>query len=296
MNKAIKIGLFLVIIGIVAFVVYAIIDEKFPNFTNEDFTLVEKTYASDRFTSFSVDLINQEVIIGPSDNNEIKIKYYESEKTYINVTEGEAVLEMEGVNERVFFGLLYGLSYLASPEYSRYYLYLPTDSTYDIDLSTDNGSITFSDYNPAGAVTLGSQNGEIEIENITSSGSINATTSNGRITVTDTTSSGDIYLSTSNGRVILTDVTGSHIECESQNGDIEGSNIQFTDLECETSNGSIDLSVDVAFADFYLKMATTNGHYTLNGDRTTQNAFNTSIEQMIDLKTSNGNIEINFAE
>ena len=115
MNKYIKIGLFLIIIGIVAFVVVAVLNDSFPKFADEEFTLVEKTYAKDRFEDLTIDLINQQVIIEPSETDELYIKYYDSERLYINVTEGEQILEMESVNERFPFNFLYSIAYVISP-------------------------------------------------------------------------------------------------------------------------------------------------------------------------------------
>jgi len=296
MNKYIKIGLFLIIIGIVAFVVVAVLNDSFPKFAVEEFTLVEKTYAKDRFEDLTIDLINQQVIIEPSETDELYIKYYDSERLYINVTEGEQILEMESVNERFPFNFLYSIAYVISPEYTKFYLYLPADTTYDIDLETDNGRITISDYLEAGTLSLETSNGEIRLENVTATGTISLDTSNGRITLDNASSLENISMSTSNGRISLEDVTAERIDCDSLNGDVIGTNLVFADLDVSTSNGSVDISLSRAFADYYLKMSTVNGHYTLNNERTSQNAFNTSADNTIDLRTSNGNIAIDFSE
>lgn len=295
MNKVIKIGLFLIIVGLVAFVVYSVLDERFPAFADEEFTLVEREYAKDRFTDIATDLINQQVIILPSDNENIVIKYYDSEHLYITVDEGDAVLTLTGVSERTFFGFFTGWSYLVSPEYARFYLYLPAE-TYALDLTTANGKISMSDYLHATTVKLESSNGDIVLADVDVAGPISLRTSNGKITLTNVEATGDLTLKTSNGKVVLTDVVAEDIDCESLNGNIEASRAEFAALDARTSNGSITITIVGAFEDFYLKMITTNGKYYLNGERTQQNAFNTSAAILVDLQTANGNIAVNFTE
>ncbi|MBU0997175.1 MAG: DUF4097 domain-containing protein [Firmicutes bacterium] len=296
MNKMLRIGLAVILIGIGMVVIFAIASgEDFFTYFNGDttFTYVEKTYASDDFEVLNVSLKNKSVYILPSTDDQVKITYYENETDYITYDLDGMTLDVE--NEVEWVANIFNFNFFIEPDYFKLYLYLPESMELDLDLGTSNGLITISDLTDFGVLKLASSNGEITLDGIESSGNMTLYTSNGTIDVTNSITLGNAKFTTSNGKILVNGLEASLVDLHTSNGKIDCSNMTSDDIELSTSNGNIILNVPGAFEDHYLKMSTVNGNYYLNGDEVVTNSYHDSASKRIDCSTSNGNVSVNFS-
>ncbi len=296
MYKLIKIGLALIIIGFIVSIGFGIVSGASFNsyFGDEDFTYVEKTYAADDFSGFDFDLSNKAVIILPSESGNVDIKYYDSDLNWIEVDEtgNELILQSDG---EWYANMVVNFSLFSLTKYSEFYLYIPVSEHYDITIDSSNGAISLDNYLSAGELNFDTSNGAINLTNVESEDFIDLKTSNGRVTLINVETTNEISADSVNGRITLEDVIALSIDVNTSNGSIVGSGLETSNFDAHTSNGNIELTFVGSFADYHLRMSTSNGSYYLNNQKVTTNNYNTDKNNEIQLDTSNGNIKANFS-
>ncbi|MBN2504194.1 MAG: DUF4097 family beta strand repeat protein [Bacilli bacterium] len=295
MNRTLTMGLILILIGTALSFTFGITSEgSFETyFGGEEFTYTELSYSADDFTGFDISLKNKAVTILPSTTGNIEIKYYETEKNWVDVDSDGATLMLDNDTEW-YYNLILWFNIFRLNKYMQFYLYLPTDTSYDINLATSNGDVDLNDL-IENHVSLSSSNGDINLTEASINGEFNATTANGRIILDSVDISEEAELFTSNGQIKLDDVTVPNIDLSTSNGKIIVSGITADVVHAETSNGDIEISVEGSLAEYHLVMATSNGSYYLNGVKVTANVYNTDQSKRIDAESSNGDVEIEFS-
>ncbi len=297
MNRIFKAGLILVIIGFVSSIVFGVLaGEEFPAyFGNEEYEYTELTYSADEFATFDINLENKAVTILPSTSGNIEVKYYESEHDSVTVDDDSLTLILDNDTKWYYnWGLWFNI--FRSGTYNHFYLYLPTDTAYDIDLNTANGDIICDDSLLAGNVSLETANGDITVAGLSVSGSLVMTSLNGIITVENADIGTDLEITTSNGRIVLDDVNAPEIDLQTFNGKIKATGVVVEDLIAKSSNGEIEIGISGAFQDYHVEMTTTNGNYYLNDEKVTTNAYHTDKTNDIELETVNGDVKITFID
>ncbi len=296
MYKLIKIGLALIIVGFIVSIGFGIVSGASFNsyFGDEDFTYVEKTYAADDFSGFDFDLSNKAITILPSESGNIDINYYDSDLNWIEVDETGNELSLQSDSEW-YAHLALNFSIINLSKYMQFYLYIPVSEYYDLTIASPNGSISLENYLNAGELNFDTSNGAIHLTNVESDQLIDLRTSNGRITLTNVETTDEILGDTVNGRIVFDGVKALAVNVNTSNGTINGSGIDTSDFDAHTSNGNIELTFVGNFADYHLRMSTSNGSYYLNNDKVTTNNYNTDKNDEIQLDTSNGNVEVNFS-
>jgi DUF4097 and DUF4098 domain-containing protein YvlB len=316
MGKLFKVALALFLIGVGVFAIFTAISEEpiWGTIDDEDYVYNELLYDADEFTGFNFDFYNRDFFVVATEDDQIKVEYYTSEKDTVTVTDSGDTLTLKNEVEWIFqlFGgwrtilnddIIYDVT-----------IYVPDSMVYDIDFNTSNGSFYMSDIQNVGDLDFDTSNGVIILENCENT-SINLDTSNGRISLTncitdsidvstsngtieleEVTTSGLIKLRTSNGKILLTDLEAGVINAKSSNQRITAINIKCTDVTLDTSNGSISLSIYGDKDDFEVYMDTSNGDMTYDGIEVSQEHFNNGGDYTIDLDTSNGDIVLTFIE
>jgi DUF4097 and DUF4098 domain-containing protein YvlB len=142
---------------------------------------------------------------------------------------------------------------------------------------------------PKGAtLELRSSNGSITV--LGSTGDVTANTSNGKIEIEDST--GKLKLDTSNGHIEIK-AENSIVAAHTSNGTIEFKGaLAAGDHSFRTSNGSITLSLP-SNASFKFDAQTSNGKVTSEfAVNRTGGSRDSELRGTIELRTSNGRIEI----
>ena len=287
LKTALIVAIILLIVGIgiicVAFAVSGFDFDKLGNGPDR----VEKNYECDvdDLTTFVINDQNNGFEIKKPDDEKIHIKYYESEKEYYSIDNSNGTLRIE---------------YQSDLKWYEYFWF-------NLDFSNRKIVILLpSSYQ--GSITATTSNGGIDASDIALADYLKLSTSNGTITVKNVDTSEDVDINTSNEWINLYDFTADNIYCDTNNGTIKIDNVTVNDsFDVNTSNGGIDISK--LKADKKIKLKTSNGSikgdifgdindyqitsHTSNGQNNLPDNFNGG-NIILDVKTSNGNIDINF--
>ena len=166
----------------------------------------------------------------------------------------------------------------------------------ETNVRTTNAMISVSDVSLDSDAELETSNGRIYISQVSLGGHMNMKTSNGNINLSGVDSDGDIVGETSNGRVELTNVTAAgDLEIGSSNGNITFENTAFNNGEIVTTNGRVIVNGLQDYEDYQFVTRTSNGSTDIGEVRlgSGSNTFG-SGERLFEIRTSNGNIEVNF--
>lgn len=241
----------------------------------------------------SIQVENRRVVVEPATDDQITITYAESERDTIEISNVGGVITLTNeVSHWFWFTMNFGM--MAWTQERTVTVTIPSTLAIDLDVETANGSLSISDLPEVTSLALDSSNGAVTVSNLTGLDSLSAETSNGVITLENVTVSGSIDLGTSNGNIDLDDVTCPDIQATTSNGHIDGNGVTGEDVTFHSLNGAVDLEIHGTLADFYVRLATSNGSLYINNSKVAQNAYNTSLPNKLDLSTSNGSIHLNF--
>jgi len=296
MGKIFKFAIALFLIGAGCVAVFSIISEEpiFGTFgSDEDYELQELTYDADDFTGFDFLLSNRDVIIEESEDDQIKVVYYTSEKDDIIVSDDGSELSLQKDIEW-FTNWFSGWGTFFNDEIFDLYLYIPTTVDYDISIYTSNGTLTMTDLDNIKDFVFDTSNGRLTLENV-SADDINLDTSNGGCYLTDVTVVNDLTMDSSNGKIMLTNIVADSIKGDTSNGRITATNLVSDDIDLDTSNGSISVTISGNKDDYEVDVDTSNGDIDWDGLGVTDGIINEDAPKKLRLHTSNGDIDIIFS-
>lgn len=326
MQRLIIIGVIILIIGIVIFT-FSLwsagwdikrISTKTP--------LDEKHYSENaEFESIEINDRDMNISVKKSSDDKIHITYFENDNEYYDISTENSVLKFTRNVEYKWYHYIFNIDFFSYemiielPENYKCEMNLKTsnskisindvslislnaktsngkiiasriDCSENADLYNSNGAIDISDISLSGKLSADTSNGHIILENINTTDDIKAHSSNNKITLKNTVCN-NIKCITSNGVITANDIFSSeNIELETSNNKVSVTNLQFTN-ECSltTSNGIITGTMPGKTIDYTITSQTSNGKNSLpeklNGG-----------DKKLRVKTSNGKIDINFAE
>ena len=296
MGRIFKFALALFLIGVGAIAIFSVVAEEsiFTAVNEEDYEYVELTYSDDDFTGFDFSFDNRSFYILVSEDDQVKISFYKTEKETIVVDDEGETLSI--THETVWYEQWFlGWNVFTNDEYLDVFVYLPSSMVYDIDFSSSNGTMDIKNFDNLDTIRLLTSNGKIAVDNV-SSDSMFLDTSNGEIRVTNTIVADDLTVLTSNGRVYLTDVEADELEADTSNGRITATGIVSSDISLTTSNGDVILQVIGDKDEYEVHMDTSNGDLNYDGIGVTDGDFNSGAEKNIDLDSSNGDVSVEFID
>lgn len=298
MGRTLKIGLGLLLIGMGIIAVFAALsqDSAFAITSNEDYNYHELLYNYDTYQNLSFDLENRNVYIRQSEDEQIRIQFYDTDKLGIHATSMGDTLNIIGDKTPWYKSIFSGWTIFTNHDYFKVYLYLPTNvSGYNLTIDSSNGEISALSVDSIKNMDVHTSNGKITCES-SDMNIFTGTTSNGTVIFTNFNVISSITIATSNGKMYFTNVTGESLDASSSNGSVHATNISFSNCNISTSNGSITATVNGIYDDYRVLMSTSNGHKTLNAIRVEQSDFNTSKTNKVNLRTSNGDVDLTFTE
>ena len=240
---------------------------------------------------FKVDNLNGPVTVSTWDRNEYEVKAvvkargFSQNEADQNLVKMTVSLSKDVVAGRQQLILKYDYPNTLNPPYSvEVAVKLPTSSEIDLNLRSSNGEIALTGISKGGTISLSSSNGRFIFTNVFAD-TITGSTSNGGIE--GRVEAGVMEVSTSNGRIALT-ITGA----------VSGS------YDLSTSNGLVEISAPSS-AGYRLTAKTSNGaidfslpNLSYSKDTNTEKSAQTTgydsfvVKMVIDVSTSNGNVEI----
>ena len=232
----------------------------------------EKSFSAqiDGLSLVSVRDDNHAVRFVRSDDSQIHVTYYESDREFYDIRTENGTLEIVYRNDRKWYEKLFNLNF----QKISVTVALPAEYVGAIAADTSNSTVTVNGLDIDGDMNLKTDNGRIEIRD-SSAMNISAVTSNGavllkgRMTAELVRCGTELTLTTSNGAVSLDSIFAGEA------------------ITLKSSNGSIAGSIDDWEGNYRITSKTSNGENHLPEDWG-------SGDKRLDVKTSNGTIDIEF--
>lgn len=260
--------------------------DQVRNLVSAETVKQEKAFATSDFSKVEVRTSNGAVEVrrAPAGDDHITVSYGEprDERWRYNITDTGSTLVIEKQDKGwMFFQLFSHVEPIV--------IQVPEGIVLDFDIKTSNGAVMVSGVS-AGTTRLETSNGRIEVENVAEYCPNILFIGEGQMeceTILD--------VKTSNGRITLNGVVVDEITGRTSNGGISFEGLQTDLLDLKTSNGGIDGSVDGARSDFSIKADTSNGSIRIGDGSYGKHLTEGDSDRTITLKTSNGGIQLNFA-
>ncbi|MCD7728284.1 MAG: DUF4097 domain-containing protein [Ruminococcus sp.] len=238
--------------------------------SESEMTEREETFSAGTVSSISINADFKDVEITSSEDNNIVVSCYESERvTFSTKVSDEGKLSIEVSDSRNWYDYILPTFSFAEENTNSLIIALPDMALDSLKVETSSGNISSSkvSYSPIDNCSIYSDTGDIELSNIESG--LEITSSCGNITVSDAvlsngdgitlnTSKGDIELSgieascidarTSTGNIVASDISSydsfaivsEHLKFNSDSGDIKLSKIKARSVEANTESGDIE--------------------------------------------------------
>ena len=270
---------------------------------------------------------NTSIELQPGPDDEVILEYTQSANDIydFSLKDGAMQLIKRPMETRIMIGFFF--QYRRS---SRIKLTVPADFASTCELTTGNSSISVRDVSFWSWLKCRSSNSSIHLERVKTQGDLTAVTSNSSCTLEDVQVKGKLDVRTSNGALTSHEIKGEAevtfktsnalisarklqakgpVTLESRNGRLEAelvstpqelslqtSNARISvqsvaspDIRLITSNGKVEGSILGKDSDYRVTSRTSNGRNNLS-DHAWQGS------KRLDVKTSNGNIQLQFAQ
>lgn len=151
---------------------------------NRNVTFTQQTYSSGdtKINAVSIDVLDREIEVSVSDDNQVHIDYFESEKEYydLSVTENNllTIKYMQNKKWTDFIGIK------ANLDFRKIYLKVPHALLSNLTVITTNEKILLSETTVTDSIYLSSNGGNIEFEQIDAGKALTIAAKNGDITGT----------------------------------------------------------------------------------------------------------------
>lgn len=297
----------LFIAGIVIFMCGFSITGFNINKLNTNGESIECNYsASNEITKVNLDTSNVDIIIKQSNDSKINVTYFEDNNTKYIIDKSGSTLNIKKEYKTSWFSRSF-FNFDLSSIYVK--IEIPKDYSGDLvietsngkielnhvtlrylELKTSNGRIDIGNVIVADTFDVKTSNGKIELNNVEAECDITCITNNGKINLTNVSTSSNIKCDTSNDKINLRNVKGDYVDIKTSSGKIEFYEIDVkSSLKLKTSNDPIEGTIIGSESDFRITSKTSNGKNNL-AERIG------SGDKVLDVKTSNDNIKINFTQ
>ncbi len=300
---------FIAFVAIVAVIVIGIRnkEEGSDSTMQKEVTKIE----TGEFNKINISLLNSNIEVLDSEDQTIKIVYFEREANTYTYSIEEGFLQLI---ERSRFSLFSCQGFNFRTETAKLYLPIGWEGMLKIEstngslklenrtglkrLSMDstNGSIVLSDVEIVEYAEIDTTNGFVQAKSVNVGKYVNAETTNGTIIVDNIKAVESVLVRTTNGEIEATNVDSTKLEFATTNGEITVNNATFDTIKVHTTNSGINVTVKGIKEDFNIEMDTVNGSVYLNGEKTSKGTISIGKEKDITLTTTNGSVRLNFIE
>lgn len=293
MKIILKVGIILIILGAISVTVFGLLAQPYLEeqmvYTDQNYD-----YEGTNFNRIDLSFFNNPVVIKPSIDNQIHIRFKTDQYEEVTVTEDNQILSIVVTSDwwDQFRNPLHWFNFSNIGINRTVTVELPS-ALYHLSVRTSNGTISLEDLTLESAI-LRTSNGRISIENVDIP-TITMISSNGKLYLKDVVST-TVDLETSNGEIELIGVEAYSIDAETSNGPVNASGIHSEDFRVYSSNGTINLTIQGNFEDYKVRTKTSNGSVKINGSTYGNDTYHSSKVPFVEAITSNGNIRINFED
>lgn len=293
MKTLLKVGIIFIIIGAISVTVFGLMAQPYLE-EQMEYTDQAFDYEGNLFNRIDLSFYDNPVVIKPSTDDQIHIRFKTDQYEEITLTEDNQILSIVVTSDwwDQFRNPLHWFNFGNIMVNRTVTVELPS-ILYHLSVRTSNGAISLDDLSLE-SVILRTSNGRVSIENV-SIPTVTMSSSNGKLYLKDVVST-TVDLDTSNGEIELINVEAYSMDAETSNGPINASGIDVEDFRVITSNGAIELSIQGIFEDYKVKTKTSNGTVKIDGSTYGNDTYHTTKVPYVEAITSNGNIQIHFED
>lgn len=146
---------------------------------NAEFAAGSRAFDGAEVSSVRIDVRDREIVVSRSEDEQVRIDYFESDKEYYNISLSEdGALEMIAVSDKAwtdYFGLK------PAKELRVIHLWLPDALLEALEISTTNADISVSEIGTVGAISLTSNGGDIRFSELSVAESLELSAKNADI-------------------------------------------------------------------------------------------------------------------
>lgn len=282
------VGLGLIITG------FVLIKGDFNNVVNsftmdEDYEFKELVLEDD-FDYLKIDLISHNINFKHSDDDKLKVEYYESENDKVNIkVEGNTLkLKSEYKKKYRFFNFRF-----KSPKVSNVDIYLPKNEYQNIDVELISGDLKINNF-IFNEISIKTTSGDISLSKLNVNNKVVIDLVSGDFHVEDLNVTNDLNVETVSGYIKINTVSSKSISAKTVSGDIYVNDLITNSIKTETISGDIDLNINGNKDDFKAILNITSGTIRYGGIKLKSQTLNTDKDKSINADAVSGNITINF--
>ena len=280
-----------------------------PPQTEEAMASLDNTYTaqSEDILNIELELQNRNVEFIATEGDAIQILYEDSGNHQIAFEEKNGVLTAKETYVGNWWQRI--LSSIFGSEVTDVQVLIPQQKACNIVTETRNGFLRATNLENLQSMELKTRNGRVELTKVYTNEALHVRTSNSDVDIKDVRAGDGVFV-TSNGTVNLTEVQATELmsECsngsvklngldveetlraQTSNGDIEIQNSLGKEMFLTSSNGNINGNIATSRSEFSIESRTTNGESNL------MEQYNESAPRKLYTVTSNGSIQIEFAQ
>lgn len=278
--------------------------------SDDDYTFVEKV-GDEEVKEIKIKINNGNVVFHIYDEIGYKLEYYESEydKKIVSMKDNVLTIDNKKDLKYRFFNITFTTSKVAT-----FNVYLPQSFTGKATIETASGNISISDFHfttlniqvSSGNVTLN----EVEVDNESniklSSGnidlskfdanSLNIRSSSGNINIKEANILTEVDIKSSSGFTKVYASKLNSIKVRSSSGFVHIIDSECDDVDLELSSGNVKVILYGDVNEYQVDARVTSGKIYYQGKRIDGSIYNPSGSKALRIKSSSGNIELDFKE
>lgn len=280
-------------------VTYYTTDVKYENNNKNEFK--EYIVENNEIKNLIISVVDEDIIIKKSTDNNIRIKYYENKKRKYNIVNESNSLIFERKNTNSIFNI----ELIPYPNDDSITVELPTIEFEKYKIKTISGDIEIDSFKTDSS-EITSTSGDISINSIDSN-SLNISTTSGDMDLGQVITN-DFNLKTTSGDIDIINLESENVDINTVSGELETSSIKTNKCNIKTTSGDTNLenimidnlnfnsvsgnisgTISGKRQDYNIEISQVSGENNLGENSTTTNKF-------IKFRTTSGDINMKFNE
>lgn len=227
------------------------------DFSREVFEKKEISFSLQQGDVFRIKADTDAIKLRPSEDGQMHIEYYQSEKRGYNFEQTEGLLTMTRYAPKFNIYFDGGLGKYKTV------IYLPLEVYIDLELSNDTGSVDMEKISSLNALSIQVDTGAIHIRDAQITGDMSLSTKTGSIEGAKIQAGGSIHASTNTGSHQYRELTGRSIELLADTGSIEFTNLYADAIRIQADTGSVEGQLPGKQEDYTIHSDTDTGSNNL---------------------------------
>lgn len=293
MIKKVFIVLFFIGIGLVV-VGLALTKGDFSKVVNaftvaEDYTYIDRdSYVS--INEILVDLTSNNISLYKSEDESIRITYYESEYDKINVTAEDGKLSVIGEYKYKFRFFDFRIK---PKEYKKVDIYLPNSFAGEVAIKLTSGELDILDFNLE-SLDIDLTSGDINLKNVNINTNLKVILTSGDAILDNVNVTNDATFNFTSGALSVNKMVANKIDVDLTSGSGKLTDITVNHIIGDMTSGDLDISIIGLKNDYTADLDVTSGRILYDGMKLSSQKLNLGKAKTITVSVTSGDINIEF--